>query len=111
MRLKKLKQKLSALSEQAIEQGLLKEEKDLTSSNKSRLLKLALELEKSLKTQAIEYGAVESILKEIQKIVEHKREHDLLILRGARIICTLAAILRKFPSLHKTEANQSMLAL
>jgi hypothetical protein len=101
LRYKKLKQRLNALSEQVIDQGLLKDQRDITSPNKSRLMKLALELEKSLRTQAIEYALVESLLKEIQKIVEHRREHDLLILRGARLMGTLSAIVRRFPSLHK----------
>lgn len=64
-------------------------------------MKLALELEKALRTQAIEYSFLESHLKEIAKILEHKREHDLLILRGARMLSTLSAIIRRFPSLHK----------
>lgn len=64
-------------------------------------MKLALELEKALRTQAIEYPFLESHLKEITKILEHKREHDLLILRGARMLSTLSAIIRRFPSLHK----------
>lgn len=70
---KKLKQKLNLLSEQILDQGLLKDQKDITSPNKSRLLKLAIELEKSIRTQAIDYQLVEPLLREIQKILEHKR--------------------------------------
>jgi hypothetical protein len=44
LKYKKLKQKLNVLSEQIQDQGLLKEQKDTTSPNKSRLMKLALEL-------------------------------------------------------------------
>jgi hypothetical protein len=54
-----------------------------------------------LKTQAIDYQLVESLLREIQKIVEYRREHDILILRGARLMGTLFAIVKRFPSLHK----------
>jgi hypothetical protein len=74
-------------------------------------MKLSLELEKSLKTQAIDYPLVESILREIQKIVEHRREHDILILRGARFMSTLLTIIKRFPSLHRSEAQQSMAVL
>ncbi len=55
---KKVKQKLNVLSEQILDQGLLKDQKDITSPNKSRLLKLSIELEKSIKTQAIDYPLV-----------------------------------------------------
>jgi len=61
------------LSEQILDQGLIKDQKDMTSPNKSRLLKLAIELDKAIRTQAVDYQQVESILREIQKIVEHKR--------------------------------------
>jgi hypothetical protein len=72
-RYKKLKQRLNALSEQVQDQGLLKDPRDTASPNKSRLMKLALELEKALRTQAIEYPLLESLLKEIAKILEHRR--------------------------------------
>lgn len=42
LKYKKLKQKLAALCEQIQDQGFLKDQKDLTSPNKSRLVKLAL---------------------------------------------------------------------
>ena len=101
LRYKKLKQKLNVLCEQIQYQGFMKDQKDVTSQNKSRLMKLALELEKSLKTQAIDYALVESLLKEIQKIMEYKKEQDLLILRGARMMGTLFTLIRRFPSLHR----------
>lgn len=111
LRHKKLRQKLALLSELFLDQGLLKEHRDMTSPNKGRLLKLAIELDRSIRTQAIDYQLVESILKEIQKIVDHRREHDILILRGARVMTTLIAIVKRFPSLHRTEAAQSMVSL
>lgn len=111
LKYKKLKQKLAALCEQIQDQGFLKDQKDLTSPNKSRLVKLALELEKSLMTQAIEYPLVESLLLQIQKIVEYKREHDILILKGARAMGTLFTIVKRYPSLHRNEALQSAAAL
>ena len=42
LRYKKLKQRLAYLSEQMQDQGLVKEQKDMASPNKSRLMKLAL---------------------------------------------------------------------
>lgn len=42
LKYKKLKQRLAWLSEQMQDQGLVKEQKDITSPNKSRLMKLAL---------------------------------------------------------------------
>jgi hypothetical protein len=111
LKYKKLKQKLAVLCEQIQDQGLVKDQKDVASPNKSRLVKLALELEKSLRTQAIDYPLVESVLREIQKIVEYKREHDILILRGARALGTLFTIIKRFPSLHRNEAIQSAPAL
>jgi hypothetical protein len=106
-----LKQKLNLLSEQILDQGLLKDQKDITSPNKSRLLKLAIELEKSIRTQAIDYQLIEPLLREIQKILEHRREHDILILRGARAISTFIALVKRFPSMHRTEAAQSMVSM
>lgn len=44
LKYKKLKQKLAVLCEQIQDQGLLKDQKDVASPNKSRLVKLALEL-------------------------------------------------------------------
>lgn len=58
LKYKKLKQKLNLLTEQIQDQGLLKDQRDITSPNKSRLMKLALELEKSIKTQAVDYTLV-----------------------------------------------------
>lgn len=69
LRYKKLKQRLQVLSEQVMDQGLLKDPKDIASPNKARLMKLALELEKALRTQAVEYPLVESLLREVQKIL------------------------------------------
>jgi hypothetical protein len=51
------------------EQGLIKDQRDITSPNKSRLMKLAIELEKAVKALATDYLQVEGFLKEIQKIV------------------------------------------
>ena len=93
---------MNLLSEQLLEQGHLKEQKDITSSNKSRLLKLAIELDKAVRMQAVDYLLAESILRDIQKIIEHKREHDIIILRGARLMTTLIAFIKRFPSLHRT---------
>ena len=61
--MKKLKQKLSVLSEHILDQGVLKEPRDTTSPNKSRLMKLALELERTIKTQAVDYQTLEGILR------------------------------------------------
>ncbi len=89
----------------------MKEQKDVTSPNRARLLKLSIELEKTAKSQAPEYPVLESQLREVAKIVEHRREHDLLILRSARLLHTLSAFLKRFPSLHRTEAVQAQPAL
>lgn len=107
LRHKKLKQKLNQLSEQLLDQGLHRDPKDTTSPNKSRLLKLSLEAEKALRTQAIDYLLLEGLLRDTLRILEHRREHDLLILRGARFMHTLIALVKRFPALHRTEAIQS----
>ena len=107
LRHKKLKQKLNQLSEQLLDQGLHRDPKDTTSPNKSRLLKLSLEAEKALRTQAIDYFLLEGLLRDTLRILEHRREHDLLILRGARFMHTLIALVKRFPALHRTEAIQS----
>ena len=70
-----------------------------------------MELDNAFRTQAVDYQQVESILREIQKIVEHKREHDILILRGARAMTTLIAMIKRFPALHRNEAAQSMASM
>lgn len=71
-------------------------------------MKLALEFEKGIKTQAKDYIMLQSILKEMLKIIQYKRQHDILILKGARLISSLNSIIKQFPSLHRNEALQSM---
>jgi hypothetical protein len=71
-------------------------------------MRLAIEFEKIVKTQTKDYQQMEHILKEIQKIIDHKREHDLLILRQTKFIPTVTAFLKQFPCFHKNESNQSL---
>ena len=83
----------------------------MTSPNKGRIMKLALELERTVRMQAIDYPVLEGLLKELLKIAEHKREHDVVIMRAGRVMGSLVFVVRRLPSLHRTEAHQSMLAI
>ena len=62
----------------------LKDIKDSHSSNKTRLQKLILELEKQLLSQQRDYVQLRSSFQEIAKILDKNREADLHFLRQAR---------------------------
>ena len=51
--------------------------------------------------QTKDYSAIESKLREILKILDHKREHDLLILKQSRFIPAISLLLKKVPTFHK----------
>ena len=61
--------------------------------------------------QAKDYPAIESKMREIQKILDHKREHDLLILKQSRFLPAMTNLLKKVPTFHKSEFNHSVKAL
>lgn len=75
--------------------------KELSSTKKQRIMKLALDLEKQTKIQNRDYEAIEIAAREISKIVEVKKEQDLHLLRQSRFIPALFELLTKVPSLHK----------
>ena len=69
LKYRRLRQKLASMSYQHQESSLMTDLKEVSSSNKSRILKLAIELEKLTQTQNREYATIENVLKEIQKIL------------------------------------------
>ncbi len=85
--------------------------KDLNSTKKQRIMKLALDLEKHAKIQNRDYEAIEIVSREISKIVEAKKESDLHLLRQSRFVPALFELLAKVPSLHKAEVGQLLKGL
>lgn len=63
--------------------------KELSSTKKQRIMKLALDLEKQTKIQNRDYEAIEVAAREISKILEIKKEQDLHLLRQSRFIPAL----------------------
>lgn len=85
--------------------------KELSTSKKPRIVKLALDLERLTKIQNRDHESIEGIVREINKIVEGKKELDLHLLRQSRFIPALFELLAKVPSLHKVELSQLLRGL
>lgn len=65
------------------------------SSNKTRLYKLTLDLEKLVPEQKQNYDMINSIFKEIHKLVDKHNENDLHILRSNRFISIFIDFIKK----------------
>ena len=85
--------------------------KDISSEKKQRIMKLALDLEKQIKIQNRDYEVLELTAREIYKIIESNREHNLHHLRQSRFIPSLFELLIKVPTLHKAEFAQCLRGL
>lgn len=68
-----MKRKLASVCGQHQDKWAIKESKEVSSPNKSRILTLAIEFEKYTLNQTKDYQILESKLKEIHKILDHKR--------------------------------------
>lgn len=68
-----MKRRLTSLCSQHQDKCLIKDNREVSSPNKSRILTLAIEFEKNTLNQTKDYQLLETKLKEIQKILDHKR--------------------------------------
>ena len=85
--------------------------KEVSSTKKQRILKLALDLERQTKIQNRDHEVIEIIVRDINKIVETKKELNLQLLRQSRFIPAFFELLAKVPSLHKVEFSQLLRGL
>jgi hypothetical protein len=85
--------------------------KELSSSKKQRIMKLALDLERQTKIQNRDYEAIEIITRDLHRIFEAKKELDLHLLKQSRFVPALFELLAKAPSLHKAEFSQLLRGL
>ena len=85
--------------------------KELGNLKKQRILKLALDLERQTKIQNRDHEAIELIARDINKVIETKKETDLHLLKQSRFIPALFELLAKVPSLHKIEFSQLLRGL
>jgi hypothetical protein len=101
LREKKLKQKMALKAVKHENYRTYKQ--DFPSPNKQRIQKLSFEIEKQLFPNIKDYDSLESMLKELIKILEQKKQNDLNILRQTRVIYSLVEVLKKPASCHKSE--------
>ena len=101
LREKKLKQKMALKAVKHENYRTYKQ--DFPSPNKQRIQKLSFEIEKQLFPNIKDYDSLESMLKELIKILDQKKQNDLNILRQTRVIYSLVEVLKKPASCHKSE--------
>lgn len=84
--------------------------KETTSTNKQRLMRIASDLDKlaNSNTYSHNYEAIENCFKEIQKVLETRKESDLHVLRQIRFIPKLMEIIKKITVCPKNEINDFM---
>jgi hypothetical protein len=93
LRFKKVKQKLSL---KAIKhENFWSYKQDFPSVNKQRIQKISFDIEKQTLPNIKDYDSLESNLKDLIKLLEQKKQNDLHIMRGLKIIHCLAEILKK----------------
>ena len=63
--------------------------RELPSSNKPRMMKLAIELEKQVHNQVKDYSLIDNTLRELWKVLEQRKEADLHVLRQSRCMPSL----------------------
>lgn len=82
--------------------------KETSSINRNRIQKIYLDLEKLTNIQVTNYDAMETCFKELQKILDQRRESDLHVLRQIRFIPILMEIFKKVLICQKNEINDLM---
>lgn len=98
---KRIRQTLNSLSAKNENIPLGKE--SVTSPNKNRLHKYSVELEKLINNQLRDFKSIETILKEVQKILAMNNENDLQILRANKFLSNLVEICKSVNVSHKNE--------
>jgi hypothetical protein len=101
IRFKKVKQKLSL---RAIKhENFWSYKQDFPSNNKQRLQKISFEIEKNTIPVIKDYESLENSIKDLIKILEQKKQNDLHIMRGLKVIHCLVEILKRPAVCHKSE--------
>jgi hypothetical protein len=101
LRFKKVKQKL--LLKAVKHENFWSYKQDFPSNNKQRLQKISFDIEKNVFPNIKDYESLESILKDLIKILEQKKQNDLHIMRQLKVIHCLVEILKKPAVCHKSE--------
>lgn len=101
IRFKKVKQKLSL---RAIKhENFWSYKQDFPSNNKQRLQKISFDIEKNSLPVIKDYESLENSIKDLIKILEQKKQNDLHIMRGLKVIHCFVEILRRPAVCHKSE--------
>ena len=101
LREKKLRQKMALKAVKHENYRTYKQ--DFPSPNKQRIQKLSFEIEKQIFPNIKDYDSIESMLKELIKILDQKKQNDLNILRQTKLIYSLVEVLKKPASCYKKE--------
>ena len=101
LREKKLKQKMALKAVK--HENYRNYKQDFPSCNKQRIQKLSFDIEKQLFPNIKDYDVLESLLKDLIKILDQKKQNDLNLLRQNRVIYSLVEVLKKPASCHKSE--------
>lgn len=98
---KRIRQNLGALTSKNENLSFGKE--NLISPNKTRLQKYSVELEKLVENRAKDFKAIDTLLKEVQKVLANNSDNDLHILRANKFISHLIEICRSVNVCQKHE--------
>jgi hypothetical protein len=93
IRLKKVKQKLTLKAVK--HENFWTYKQDFPSNNKQRIQKISFEIEKQSVPNIKDYDLLENSLKDLIKILEQKKQNDLHIMRGLKVIHCLVEVLKR----------------
>lgn len=82
--------------------------KEATSSNKPRLMKLSIELDRQTSSQVHNYSQIELIVREIGKILEQRKDNDLQVLRQSKFIPSVMEFCKRTLSSYKNQYKEAM---
>lgn len=104
----KLKQKLASVcyKHEDVVMG-----KEATSSNKPRLMKLSIELDRQANSQVHNYSQMQDIVREIGKILEQRKDSDLHVLRQSKFIPSIMELSKRVLSSYKNQYKEAMRVL
>lgn len=105
LRYLKLKQKLASVcfKHEDVCMG-----KEAASSNKPRLMKLSIELERQASSQVHNYAQMEATVREIAKILEQRKDSDLHVLRQSKFIPSVMEFCKRMLSSYKNQYKEAM---
>jgi hypothetical protein len=82
--------------------------KEATSSNKPRLMKLSIELERQASSQVHNYAQMEATVREISKILDQRNVNDLNVLRQSKFIPSVMEFCKRMLSSYKNQYRDAM---